>query len=266
MKTLPQHFIVLLSKLLLSVNLLWVDCNCKPQHARIPTNPPSQESDNKPIIKMDEKIEAAQKAGYPFLANKLEQLQLNPAIANINEPNPNKNDRTALHEAVELGNREIVECLLNNKAINATDRNGNQPLDVWIEQFLKKPTDQRLSYLPIGEQLLDRRFQFQNPDTVSALLEDLIKSGEINNPAFKRLLESLESFSFFKDILTASLAKSINQGLPVNTLQQVLGQFPTHQSQLAASLLNQNLLQKPQEAIVALLLKSVSEAADQIRI
>jgi ankyrin repeat protein len=112
--------------------------NTNPRSDRPPGPTPTPAS--KPTISSitDEQL-ADMNIKLPFLGNLLSQLKNNATNIDINKVDPNHYHTNALHQAIELGNEDIVGILLTtNIDVNKRDSFEDMPLHLAIQTDNKK--------------------------------------------------------------------------------------------------------------------------------
>ncbi|OJW72294.1 MAG: hypothetical protein BGO68_06155 [Candidatus Amoebophilus sp. 36-38] len=103
----------------------------------IPDSPPSPPNRGKSVSKkrIKKMITASEKDGFTLLTNVLVGISKNREKIDINKKDPSKANITALHEAAEMGDRDIIQFLLQNGAdVNATNNTGLTPLHLAVRE------------------------------------------------------------------------------------------------------------------------------------
>eukprot|EP00057_Strongylocentrotus_purpuratus_P018579 XP_011673053.1 PREDICTED: arf-GAP with coiled-coil, ANK repeat and PH domain-containing protein 2-like [Strongylocentrotus purpuratus] len=127
--------------------------------------------------------------------------------ADINQPDPNDEMRTALHKAVSLGNLTSVECLLLNGAkVNLPDANGRTILHLstmlgntgLVCLCLKRNADQKAKDSE-GQNPLQIAITTTNADIVTLLrlskLNEEMKDSELGNPNDETFQDVFQDFT-----------------------------------------------------------------------
>ncbi|XP_030842353.1 arf-GAP with coiled-coil, ANK repeat and PH domain-containing protein 2 isoform X2 [Strongylocentrotus purpuratus] len=151
----------------------------------------------------------AQELLYLGACNNSEQVMMNAIAhsADINQPDPNDEMRTALHKAVSLGNLTSVECLLLNGAkVNLPDANGRTILHLstmlgntgLVCLCLKRNADQKAKDSE-GQNPLQIAITTTNADIVTLLrlskLNEEMKDSELGNPNDETFQDVFQDFT-----------------------------------------------------------------------
>ncbi len=190
------------TQVILCLATLFTQCVCDnssknpPQSPVNTTNPPNTDQ---PDTTKDEQIAAAQAQGLNQLVNILNQLKQGNK-ANINQQDPNKSNQTALHQAIALDRRDIIDLLLKSGANKELkDEDGNTPLHLAtkknkhhiIDLLLNDPVDVNIKNIN-NDTPLDLAINKNSKEVIQLLLK---KSPELisrkNKFGFTLLTEAI---------------------------------------------------------------------------